>query len=178
MLSLARLQLLFNGLTDLFNETNGSLHGVVRETVFVEQVLKDQLCSVVSEEMTREKLTNELNVSEQLMLTLEHGILVVGRIVRLACILCLLLQNLKVSLLLEELEVDLTAVVEELLAEVAEFKVHDLGGFTLRLEVDLDNQRADLTVEIGVGVLDLSLAEDGLHHDLKDLLVNLESISL
>jgi len=80
--------------------------------------------------------------------------------------------------LLEKLEVDLTAVVEQLLAEIAEFEVDELGGLALRLQVDLHNQRADLAIEVGVGVLNLSLTEDGLNHDLKDFLVNLESIRL
>jgi len=125
--------------------------------------------------MALEELTNELNVAKELNLAQCLLILVVLHRVGLACIFSLLLESLKV-LLQENLLVHVATVVQKLFPEVAELEVRWDGTLALRLEVDLNNHRAENTVEFGVSMLNLSLAENGLHDDLKNGFVDLEAL--
>lgn len=127
-------------------------------------MLKDRLCRVTSYEVAREELTDELDVTEELVLMLHLLILVVGHRVRLACLFVLFLDVFKL-LILEDLLKAATTVVKQLLAEGAELKVRRDSLLALGFEIDLDNGGAKLTVELGVGVLDLGLTEDSLDHD-------------
>ena len=171
------LQLFLNSRSDLLDKLDRSLHGIIEEASRVEQMLENRFGSVSSEQVAREELANELNVTEQLMLALHHDLTVVVLRVLLARILGLLLKHFEIVLLEDFFEATATEV-EELLAEGAELQVVGDGAFALRLEVDFDNRGAKLAVEFGVGVLDLGFAEDSLDDDLQDLLVNRESLCI
>lgn len=125
--------------------------------------------------MAHEKLTNELNVAEKLVLSFQHLLFVVVGGVSLASLLSLGNQLFEIVLLEDFLEA-ISAVVEELFAERAEFKHTWDSLFALRLKVDLDNGRAKLAIEFGVGVFNLGLAENSLNHSVKDFVSNLESL--
>ena len=125
--------------------------------------------------MAHEKLTNELNVAEKLVLSFQHLLFVVVGGVSLASLLSLGNQLFEIVLLEDFLEA-ISAVVEELFAERAEFKHTWDSLFALRLKVDLDNGRAKLAIEFGVGVFNLGFAENGLNHSVKDFVSNLESL--
>ncbi len=115
--------------------------------------------------MAHEKLSDELNIAEKLVLSFQHLLFVVISSVRLASLLSLSKQLFEIVLLEDFLEA-ISAVVEELFAERAEFKHTWDSLFALRLKVDLDNGRAKLAIEFGVGVFHLSLAENGLNHSV------------
>ena len=85
--------------------------------------------------------------------------------VSLASLLSLGDQLFKI-VLLEDFFEAISTVVEELFAERAEFKHTWDSLFALRLEVDLDNGRAKLAIEFGVGVFHLGFAENGLNHSV------------
>jgi len=140
-------------------------------------VLKNRLGGVSSEQVAREELADELDVTEELVLALEHHFLVVILRVFLAGLLGLGLQRLEV-VHLEDLLEAAAAVVEQLFAELAELEVVRVRFLALGLEVDFDDGSTDLLrIELRVLVLDLGLAEDRLNNDAKDLVVNLEVLS-
>ena len=172
-------QLLFDLDADLLEELDGRLNRVFEEELRVEQVLKDRLCSVSAEQVLNEELTDELDVAEQLVLALQHFFLMVVLRVRFASFVLLGLERLEVALLLKDFFEAAAAIVEELLAEHAVLEVELVALFALRLEVDLDDRRTDLlAVELRVFVLHLGLAENRLHDDSQDLIINLEVFGL
>jgi len=72
--------------------------------------------------MAKEELTDELNVTEKFMLALHLNVSVILSSVCLTSIFSLLLEGLEVFLT-EDLLIDGTAIVEQLLAEVAELEI-------------------------------------------------------
>jgi len=72
--------------------------------------------------MAKEELTDELNVTEKFMLALHLNVSVILSSVCLTSIFSLLLEGLEV-LLTEDLLIDGAAIVEQLLAEVAELEI-------------------------------------------------------
>ena len=123
---------LLDCLTDLLNEPDGRLDGVIIELLVVEKPLKDRLGNIMTKQMHSEELTDELNVAEELMLTLEADLSVVVLSVRLSGILCLLLQLLETGLL-EDLLKAASAMAEKFVSELAEFEIVWVGAFALRL---------------------------------------------
>ena len=108
------------------------------------------------------------------MLALQADFLVVLLSISLTRILSLLLQLFEGGLLENLLEAA-TAVDEELLSELARCEIVRVGLQTLGLEIDLHDRGADLlTIELRVLVLVLGLTEDGLHHNVKDLIADFE----
>lgn len=167
--------LFFNGRSDLFNELDCSFDGVINEALYIEQMFENGLCCVAAKQMAREKLSNELDVAEKLVLPFKHEFLMVLERVLLAAIFSLFLQGLEIVLQEDFLEAA-PAVLEELLAEGAELEIVGDSSLPLRLQVNLDDRGAQLTVELRVGVLYLRFAENRLDHDLKNLFVDLESL--
>ena len=127
--------------------------------------------------MAQIELANELDVAEELVLALHLDVAVVLKRVLFALVLGLLLERLEI-LLREDLLVDRAAIIEQLLAEVAELEVVLPSLLALRLQVDLHDRRAQLAVELRVSVFNLCLTEDGLHYNLKDLFTDLEALGL
>ena len=125
--------------------------------------------------MASVQLTNELDVAEKSVLSLECLLFVVFWRVSFAFFFSLPLESLVVARL-EDLFEQTTTVVKHLSAERAEFKLAWNSLLALRLKIDFDDGGAELTVELRVGVLDLCLSEDGLHHDLENFLIDLETI--
>lgn len=72
--------------------------------------------------MAKEELTDELNVTEKFMLALHLNVSVILSSVCLTSIFSLLLEGLEVFLT-EDLLIDGAAIVEQLLAEVAELEI-------------------------------------------------------
>lgn len=141
-------------------------------------MLEDGLGCVTTQQVASEELADELNVAEELMLAFHLDVLVVVLGVSLAGIYGSLLEFFEACLREDLLEAT-TAVVEQLLTELAELQVVRVGFFTLRLEVDLDDCGTEfLTVELGVFVFVLGLAEDGLHYDVEDLVIDREALGL
>lgn len=169
-------ELLLDGWADLLNELNSSLNCIVNEEIRVEQVLENGLGSVTTEQVASKELTDELNVAEEFVLAFHHDLAVVILGVCLACFIGSQLELFE-ALLSENLLEAATAEVKKLLAELAELEIVWVGAFALRLKVDLDDRSTDLlTVELGVFVLVLSLAENCLYHDVEDLVINLEAL--
>ena len=110
------------------------------------------------------------------MLALHLIVAVLVERVLLTLVLGLLLERL-VVVLREDFLIHRTAIIEQLLAEVAELEVVLASLLPLRLQVDLHNCGAQLAVELGVSVFDLGLAEDSLNDNLEDLFADLEAFS-
>jgi len=123
--------------------------------------------------MAEEQLANELDVTEKLVRSLEQLLLEISIGVFLASIFGLLLKGLEI-VLDKDFLIDTTAVIEKLFAEIAVLQVAGDGSLALGLQVDLNDGRTELTVELRVSVLNLSLTEDSLDNDLEDLVINLE----
>lgn len=104
------LELFLNTGSDLFDKFDSSFDSVVKEAIWVEEVLKDRFGSVTSQEEARVELSDKLNVTEQLVLALHLVVSVVGDRVGLAGGLSLLLQLIKLFAL-EDLFEAATAVV-------------------------------------------------------------------
>ena len=125
--------------------------------------------------MAQVKLTNKLDVAEELVLALHLHVTVILKSVRLACILCLLFERFEVFLVhVEDLLIHRATICKQLLPKVAMGEVCWARELSLRLEVNLDDRGAQSAVELGVNVLSLSLAEDRFHDDFENLIVNLE----
>ena len=132
---------------------------------------KDGFSSVSSEQVALVQLSNELNVTKELVLSLEQILFMILHCVLLTGIIGLLLERLEL-VLLEDLLEAVTAVIKQLLSECAEFKVGNSGLLTLRLKLDMNDLGAQVAVELTVGVLGLGLTEDGLHDDGEHVLVD------
>ena len=165
--------------TDLLKEFDCCLNSVFEEGPWVKQMLKDRLCCVSTEQVLNEELTDELDVTKKLVLAFQHDFLMVVLSVGFAAFLSFSLNFIVITLLLEDLLEADAAVFQELLTEHAVLKV-DKGRFdTLRLEIDLDDLGADLlTVELGVLVLNLRLAENCLNDNAKNFVVDQEALGL
>lgn len=159
------LQFFLNSRSDFFNKFDCSFDCIIHEIFRTEEVSKDRLCRVNSQYMAHEQLANELNVAEKLVLSFKHLLLMVILRVCLASFLGLSDQLFEI-VLLEDFFETISTVIEQLLAECAEFKHTWDGLFALGLEVDLDNGGTELAVEFGVSVLDLRLSEDSLHYSV------------